>query len=101
MLSHAVEELLNMYVSISKCTVPKVVQKDMKDIYLTHGEDNQEVHHFFQNLWNACLEIPKSVCLYLLSFLRLFLDFKKEKVHLYFSLLLDPRYYRMKNVQAF
>ena len=73
MLLHAVEELLNMYVSMSKCTVPKVVQKDMKDIYLTHGEDNQDIHHFVQHPKNACLGMLKSVCLYFMPFLRFFL----------------------------
>ena len=27
-------------------------------------------------------------------------EFKKEKAHLYFSILLHPRYYHMENVQA-
>ena len=36
MLSQAIEELLKLYVSMSKGTVPKVVKKT-KTIYLTHG----------------------------------------------------------------
>ena len=69
MLSQAVDELLDMYVSISKGMVPEVVQKHIEAVYLTHGEDDQYVRHFFQHLKNACFEILKSVCLYLLPFL--------------------------------
>ena len=43
----------------------------------------------------------KSVCLYFLSILRYFLGFKKEKAHLLFSIFLDPRYYGIKEFQAF
>ena len=100
-LSQAVEELLDIYVSMSKGTVHEVVQKIIEAIYLAHGEDDQEVRHFFQHLVNACLEMLKSVCLHLLPFLRCFWEFKKEKMHLYISIFLDPRYYWMKNVQVF
>ena len=68
-LSHSVEELLELYISMSKFTVPELVQKKIGAIYLTHGEDDQEVHHFFQHLKNACLEMLKSVCLDFLPFL--------------------------------
>ena len=46
MLSQAVEEPLYLYVSMPKVAVPKVVQKQIKAVYLTHGEDNQEVRYF-------------------------------------------------------
>ena len=38
MLSQAVEDILDVYVSMTKVTVPKVVQKQTEAIYLTHGE---------------------------------------------------------------
>ena len=50
MLSQAVEDLLEIFVSISKDMVTKVVQKQIETIYLTHDEDYQEVCHFFQHL---------------------------------------------------
>ena len=92
MLSHTVKEILEVYISMSKDTVPKVVQKQIEMIYSTQVEDAQEVRHFFQHLKNACFEILKSVCLYLLPFLRCFLESKKEKAHLYFPIFLDPHY---------
>ena len=41
MLPQASEELLEFYVSMSKGTVPEVVQKQTEAIYLTHFEDNK------------------------------------------------------------
>ena len=41
MLSQAVEELFKIYFSMSKETVPEVVQKYIEVVYLTHVEDNQ------------------------------------------------------------
>ena len=70
MLPQAAEDLLELYVGMSKGTVPKVVQKHTKSIYLTYGKDNQEVRHFIQQLNNASSEMLKSVCLCLLSFLK-------------------------------
>ena len=69
MLSQAVEEILKLYISMSKDMVPKVVKKQVKEIYLTHSEDDPEVLNFFQNLENASLKMLKSVCLYLFPFL--------------------------------
>ena len=51
---------------------PDVTQKKIKVIYSTHGEGDQEVGHFVQHLKNACLEMLKSVCLYLPRFLQCF-----------------------------
>ena len=48
MLSQAVKELLELYISISKATVPKIVQKQIEAICSTYIEDDQEVRHFFQ-----------------------------------------------------
>ena len=46
MLYQAVEKILDIYVIISKREVDEVVQKQIEAIYLTHGEDDQEVHYF-------------------------------------------------------
>ena len=92
MLSHTVKEILEVYISMSKDTVPKVVQKQIEVIYSTQVEDAQEVRHFFQHLKNACLEILKGVSLHFLPFLRFVLELKKEKAHLHFSIFLDPCY---------
>ena len=46
MLYQAVEELLDLYISMSKGTVTKVMKNQIEEIYSTHGEDNQEVCHF-------------------------------------------------------
>ena len=40
-LSQAIEDLLELYVSMSKDGVPEVVPKHTEVIYLAHGEDNQ------------------------------------------------------------
>ena len=58
------------------------MQKQLKDIYLTHNEDDQEVPNFSQHLENECLEILKTACLHLMPFLRCFMGFKKEKIHI-------------------
>ena len=50
MLSQVSEELLELHVSISEGTVTKVVQKQIKAIYLTWEKDSQEVCNFFQHL---------------------------------------------------
>ena len=100
-LYQAINELIKLYVSMSKSMLTEVVQKYIKEIYLKHGEDDQELSHFFQHLKNACLEILNIVCLHLIPFLRYFFESRKEKAHLYFSIFLDTRYYRMKNVQSF
>ena len=81
--------------------VPKVLKKHTKAIYLTHGEDDQDIRHFFQHLKTACLGMLKSACLRLLPFLRCFLGFKKENTPLYFSLFMDPHYFRMKMFKRF
>ena len=39
-LTQAAEELLELYISMSKGMVPKVVQKNIKAVYLTHDKDN-------------------------------------------------------------
>ena len=82
MLSQAVEELPNLYVSMPKGTVHKVVQKQIEVIYMTHGEDNKDVRHFVQHLKNVYLEMLKSLCLHLLTLLRYFLELNKEKSNL-------------------
>ena len=40
-LSQAIEDLLELYVSMSKDGVPEVVPKHTEVIYLAHGEDDQ------------------------------------------------------------
>ena len=62
MLYQTAKELFELYVMMSKGTVPKVLKKYTEEIYLTHGEDNQEVCHFFQNLENEYLEMLKIAC---------------------------------------
>ena len=42
MLSRTVEKILDLYVSMSKQEVTKLVQKQTEAIYLTRGEDDQE-----------------------------------------------------------
>ena len=46
MPSQAIKNLLNMYVSMSKGTVPEVVQQHIEDIYLTNSEADKEVRNF-------------------------------------------------------
>ena len=41
MLSQVIEGLLDLYVSMSKVTGPKAVQKYTEEIYWTRGEDDQ------------------------------------------------------------
>ena len=55
MLYQDFKDLLELYISMSKGTVPKEVQNYIKAIYSTYGEDDQEVRHFFQHLKTACL----------------------------------------------
>ena len=50
MLTQAAEELLELYISMSKVTLTEVVQNHIDASYLTHGEDDQEVYNFFQHL---------------------------------------------------
>ena len=50
MLTQAAEELLELYISMSKVTLTKVVQNHIDASYLTHGEDDQEVYNVFQHL---------------------------------------------------
>ena len=52
MLSQPVKELLELYVSMPKGTVTKVMHKQIEAIYLTYGEDDQEVRHF-SNIWKT------------------------------------------------
>ena len=54
-LSQSNEELLELYVSMSKGTVPEVVQRQTKSIYLIHGEDDYKVRNF-SSTWknNVC-----------------------------------------------
>ena len=40
MLSHVVKDILELYISMSKGMVPKVVQKNIKAVYLTHDKEN-------------------------------------------------------------
>ena len=63
MLFQSVEELLELYVSMSMGTVPKVVQNYIKAIYLTHGEENQEARHFF-NTWGTYVWKCLTSCVY-------------------------------------
>ena len=57
MLSQAVEDLLGLYLSMSKGTVTEVVQKQIQAIHLTYGEDDQEVrnvlHHLEMRAWKC------------------------------------------------
>ena len=100
MLYQAVEDILELYVSMSKGTFPEVLQKQIEPIYLTHDENDQEVCHFFQHLENACLEMLKSVCLHFFLLLQFFGVLAGKGVSIIFSfsgstLLPD------KNVPAF
>ena len=69
MLSQVIEGLLDLYVSMSKVTGPKAVQKYTEEIYWTRGEDDQEVCSLYQHLESVYLEMLKSVCLQFLPFL--------------------------------
>ena len=64
MLSQSTEELLDMYISMSKGMVPKVAQKQIEELYLRNGEDDQEVCHFVQHLKTHVWKYLKA-CVYI------------------------------------
>ena len=64
MLSHVVKDILELYISMSKGMVPKVAQKQIEELYLRNGEDDQEVCHFVQHLKTHVWKYLKA-CVYI------------------------------------
>ena len=100
LLSDAVNDLLELYVALKSDSVPEWLIVQCRNIMAKQGE-LEEVMTFIEHLKLSYKTLRKRIAIHLLPFLKCNIKFKKKKAHMVFALLIDPRFYRLKNLAMF